>query len=62
MKILSEEELRNPNKPENIDENQILESLRLHYNETRKEPGEALLFFELIEESNSITPTDQCPG
>ena len=60
MKILNEEDLRQPNKPPELDENALLENLRNHYEETRKAPGEPILYFELIEESGSITPTDKC--
>jgi hypothetical protein len=60
MKILNEEDLRQPNKPPELDENALLEVLRNHYQEIRKAPGEPILYFELIEESGSITPTDKC--
>ena len=60
VKILNEEDLRQPNKPSDLDENQVLETLRNHYIETRKVPGEPILYFELIEEGDSITPTDKC--
>ena len=60
LKIINEEDLRQPNKPADLDENQILEDLRSYYIEIRKAPGEPILYFELIEESDSITPTDKC--
>jgi hypothetical protein len=60
LKILSEEDLPKPVKPQDIDEDKILESLREHYRQTRKAPGDPILFFDLIEESGSISPTEQC--
>ena len=60
LKILNEEDLHQPNKPGELDENEIFETLRAHYTEIRKTPGEPVLYFELVEESDTITPTDKC--
>ncbi len=60
MKIVNEEDLPIPIKPEEVNQDQIREELRVHYAKVRKVPGEPLLFFDLIEESGSITVTNQC--
>ncbi len=59
LRILAEEDLAKPAKPEEVDEDEILEFLRKQYAKVRKPPGEPLLFFELFEEQ-FITPLSQC--
>ena len=60
MRILLEEELVKPRKPEEINEDAELEKLKIKYAQDRKAPGDPILFFELIEENNAISPTDKC--
>ncbi len=60
LKILNEEDLQKPVKPDSIDENKIYESLRAHFMEIRKIPGEPIILFDLINESGSISPANQC--
>ena len=49
-----------PTKPADLDIEQIREDLRIHYAKVRKVPGEPLLYFNLIEESGSITINTLC--
>lgn len=59
-RILSEEDLVKPERPEDLDENKLYESIRKDYLESHKTPGDPLLSFDLIQESGTITPTAQC--
>ena len=60
IQILNEIDFVEPVKPEEVDEDQIYESLQRHYNDCRKAPGDPILFFDLIEESGLVTATNQC--
>lgn len=59
-KILNEEDLPEPVKPDEIDRDKELEQLRLKYNRVRKVPGDPVLFFELVEETGTVTASSQC--
>lgn len=60
MKAIMEEDLAKPEKPADVGKDKILEDLKLHYAKVRKIAGEPELFFNLIEDFGSITPTAQC--
>ena len=60
LKIISEEDLPEPIKPEEIDRNKNMNELTKKYNEVRKVIGEPLLFFDLIEENGSISSFNEC--
>jgi hypothetical protein len=60
MKILAQEDLPKPNKPNEVDEDALYQSLLNHYNQVRKVPGEPEVFFELVEEGGTISPLSQC--
>lgn len=60
IEILNEPDLSEPARPEDINEEKIFESLQKQYNECRKAPGDPILFFELVEESTMVTPTNEC--
>lgn len=60
LKILKEEDLPEPVKPEPVDESKIYEDLRNHYEDTRKAPGEPIISFDLTKEG-AVTPSNQCP-
>jgi hypothetical protein len=57
---LKEEDLIKPEKPQEINEEELYNSIRTRYLEKRKTPGDPILSFDLIEESGTITPTAQC--
>jgi hypothetical protein len=59
LRILAEDELTKPTKPDEVDGDAILDSLRNQYAQVRKAPGDPVLFFELFEEQ-FITPLSQC--
>lgn len=59
-KILNEEDLTKPERPEDLDEQALFELIRKSYLESRKAPGDPLLSFDLIQESGTITPSPQC--
>lgn len=59
-RILSEEDLVKPQRPEDIDEQKVYDTIRKDYLDSRKTPGEPFLSFDLIEESGTITATAQC--
>ncbi len=60
IKILSEEDLPMPEKPNEIDRNIELEELTKKYNQVRKAIGEPILFFELVEENGTISSSNDC--
>ena len=60
FKIMNEEDLIEPVKPADVHKDQIVEDLRNHYTKVRKVPEEPYLFFELIEENGTISPSNQC--
>lgn len=60
IEILNEPDHPEPAKPQEINEEQIFESLQKHYNECRKAPGDPILYFELVEEPAMITSTHEC--
>ena len=60
LKILSEEDLPLPVEPEGINEDSILQSIKERYAQSRKPPGDPHLFFELVEESGSVSSSSQC--
>jgi len=57
---MNEEDLVVPVKPVEIDRDKVLEDLRRHYVRVRKTTGDPHLFFELIEESGTVTQSSQC--
>lgn len=59
-RILNEEDLTKPERPDDLDEQRLYESIRDKFAKTRKNPGDPLLSFDLAEESGTITPTAQC--
>jgi hypothetical protein len=60
IKILSEEDLVEPIKPEEINANKEKDELTKKYNQVRKVIGEPLLFFDLVEENSSISSYNEC--
>lgn len=59
-KILDEEDLAKPERPKEINEEEVYNEMLKNYQRSRKAPGEPFLSFDLVEESGSITPTAQC--
>jgi hypothetical protein len=60
LKILNEEDLVKPIKPDDIDEGKLYDALRARYNLFRKLPGEPIIMFDLINESGSVSSSNNC--
>jgi hypothetical protein len=57
-RTLSEEELKKPEKPQILNEEDLYKQVETEFYKCFKEPGHPILLFDVVNES-SITPTEQ---
>ena len=59
-KIMAEEDLPMPIKPNDVSRDEITDTLKTLYAKVRKPLGDPILFFDLVEEPGSISNTNLC--
>lgn len=60
LKILAEDDLIKPDEPKKLNAEKVRLKLADTYAKCRKAPGDPILFFDLIDEPSSITPSNEC--